>query len=171
MSTPRRTTLAELEAFHASVDREARLRAAEFGPRLRCARGCSGCCSDGLRVFEIEAQRIRAHCGELLASADPHPAGACAFLDAAGACRVYEHRPYVCRTQGLPLRWFDSDERGATLELRDICALNEPGEPALEALPESRCWLLGPHEARLHELARGWDGGERVALRDLFARR
>ena len=33
------------------------------------------------------------------------PEGACAFLDGEGGCRVYPDRPYVCRTQGLPLRW------------------------------------------------------------------
>jgi Fe-S-cluster containining protein len=167
---PRPILLARLEALHAEIDDAVRPLVALHGARLRCRLGCTRCCVDDLTIFEVEADRIRARAASVLDEA-PRPAGACAFLGDDGACRIYAHRPYVCRTQGLPLRWFDSDERGATLELRDICALNEPGEPALEALPESCCWLLGPHEARLHELARGWDGGERVALRDLFARR
>jgi len=145
--------------------------------RLRCARGCHGCCVDDLTVFQIEADRIRAHHAELLATGAPHPEGACAFLDAEGACRIYAHRPYVCRTQGLPLRWIDEVE-GELAELRDICPLNEPGEP-IEELPEDACWELGPIEERLAatELEEGRAAGDsgapeatrpRVRLRDLF---
>lgn len=41
----------------------------------------------------------------------------CPALDARGACRIYEHRPLVCRTFGLPLR--NADEY-----IGDICDLN-----------------------------------------------
>lgn len=119
-------------------------------------------------MFEVEAERIRTRHAELLATGEPHARGACAFLDAEGACRVYADRPYVCRTQGLPLRWIDQ-ARG--VELRDICPLNEAGE-ALETLPESACWTLGETEARLAESQRDFGrAGERVALRALFAQR
>jgi Fe-S-cluster containining protein len=156
-----------LAALHAAVDAWAAEIAALHGARLRCRRGCSACCVDGITVFAVEAERIRAHNAELLARGAPHPAGACAFLDADGACRIYDDRPYVCRTQGLPLRWLD-EERAA--ELRDICTLNEPGAP-LETLPESACWTLGETEARLAELQRAFGrAGERVALRALFER-
>jgi Fe-S-cluster containining protein len=42
---------------------------------------------------------------------------ACPSLNDAGECLVYEHRPLVCRTFGLPLR--DSDRY-----LGDVCELN-----------------------------------------------
>ncbi|MBM4384459.1 MAG: YkgJ family cysteine cluster protein [Deltaproteobacteria bacterium] len=159
--------LAELLRLHAEVDARAAALAARHGARLQCKLGCSACCVDGITVFAIEAERIRAHHDSLLASAAPHAAGACAFLDAAGACRIYADRPYVCRTQGLPLRWLD-DEREA--ELRDICELNEAGEP-IETLPADACWTLGEVEARLAELqARFGVKGERVPLRALFER-
>lgn len=161
--------LAPLLLLHAQVDARAAAIAARLGTRLQCKRGCSACCVDDLSVFAVEAERIRAHHAELLALGAPHPEGACAFLDEGGACRVYADRPYVCRTQGLPLRWLD-EEREA--ELRDVCALNEPGEPPLEALPESDCWTLGETEAALAELQRAFGAaGERVALRALFAHR
>ncbi|HEY8120080.1 MAG TPA: YkgJ family cysteine cluster protein [Myxococcota bacterium] len=158
--------LAELGRLHAEVDARASQLAALHGARLQCRRGCSACCVDGITVFAVEAERIRAQHAELLARGAPHSSGACAFLDAEGACRVYADRPYVCRTQGLPLRWLD-EERAA--ELRDICPLNEAGEP-LESLPASACWTLGETEARLAELQREFGAeGERVALRALFA--
>ena len=163
----RAEALAQLLRLHAEVDARAAELAAVHGARLHCRRGCSACCVDGISVFAIEADRIRARNKTLLGRGAPHAAGACAFLDGEGACRVYADRPYVCRTQGLPLRWID-EERQA--ELRDICPLNEAGAP-LEQLPESSCWTLGETDARLAELQRGFGAeGERVALRALFER-
>jgi len=155
-------------ALHDELDARVRPLVALHTDRLQCRRGCAACCVDDLTIFEVEAGRIRAHCSEVLES-EPRPAGACAFLSTDGACRIYPHRPYVCRTQGLPLRWFSEDAGGATVELRDICTLNEPGT-ALEALPETSCWLIGPTEGRLGELQSQLDGGEykRIFLRDLF---
>jgi hypothetical protein len=159
-----------------SLDRERADLADELAPlnrrhagRLRCGRGCADCCVDDITVFEVEAERIRERHGTLLAEGVPHPAGACAFLDGEGACRIYEDRPYVCRTQGYPLRWIDEPDDGAAVERRDICPLNETGEPITE-LPAEACWTVGPHEARLALLQHARDGGKlrRVALRDLF---
>jgi hypothetical protein len=161
------TRLARLVALHDEVDAEAARLATIHRGRLHCRLGCDACCVDGIRVFEVEAERIRAARPELLREA-PHPPGACAFLDARGACRIHAERPYVCRTQGLPLRWIDA-AAGGPVERRDICPLNEAGPP-LESLPEQSCWTLGPAEGRLAALQAEADGGRlrRVALRDLF---
>lgn len=174
----RAAALKALRELHAEVDQSAaRLERAHAG-RLQCRRGCSGCCIDELRVFEIEAENIRDRHGALLQAAEPHAKGACAFLDAAGSCRIYADRPYVCRTQGLPLRWFEDPEgRGDAVEHRDICVLNIEGPP-LESLPAAVCWEIGPVEARLAELESRYeqvsgDAAEnlrRVELRSLFVR-
>ena len=162
--------MAELLAIHDEVDRRAQTIAERNADRLHCARGCCDCCVDGITVFEIEAERIRLQHRDLLRKGRPHPEGACAFLDAAGACRIYPDRPYVCRTQGLPLRWLEEDAAGAICERRDICPLNADGPP-LEALPEDDCWSIGPTEQALAALQSYVDGGNgrRVALRSLFA--
>jgi uncharacterized protein len=156
----------ELLRLHDEVDRAAEALAERHRARLRCGRGCHACCVDDLTVFEVEAERIRAAHGELLRSGRPHPPGACAFLGDAGECRIYPDRPYVCRTEGLPLRWVDD-----AADRRDICPLNEAGEP-LEALAPGDCWTLGPVEDRLRRLQAAADGGalRRVALRSLFER-
>ena len=158
-----------LARLHAEVDREVARLEAVHARRLRCGRGCAGCCVDGLTVFEVEAEAIRRHHAALLDEGVPHPPGACAFLDEEGVCRVYPHRPYVCRTQGLPLRWLDEDAAGTPVEFRDICPLNEDGDP-IEALPAEECWTLGPAEARLAALQASAAGGalRRVPLRSLF---
>ena len=144
--------VAPLEKLHAS--------------RLKCRKGCNECCVDDLTVFDVEAENIRQKYRQLLAEGAPHPAGKCAFLDEAGACRIYDTRPYVCRTQGLPLRWIDED---ANAEMRDICPLNAEGAP-VESLPADECWTIGPMEAKLSELQGKKDDGKprRISLRELF---
>ena len=123
-------------------------------------------------MFAVEAAVIRRHHRALLTkgAAGAGPEGACAFLDAEGACRIYAHRPYVCRTQGLPLRWLERDEDDAPAEVRDVCPLNADGGPPLEELTAEECWTLGPFEERLGARQGSLDGGlgERVALRSLF---
>ncbi|MEZ4461707.1 MAG: YkgJ family cysteine cluster protein [bacterium] len=111
----------QIRAVHRAIQKLADEKAGMHGDRLQCKRGCSACCMDGLTVFEVEADRI-------LADFDGVDLGApslngCVFLGEQGECRIYASRPYVCRTQGLPLRWFD-DEAQPPTEYRDICELN-----------------------------------------------
>jgi hypothetical protein len=164
--------LEALTRLYADVDAEARRLFERHHGRLQCRNGCSGCCVDDLTVFALEAEHIRRRHSVLLESGDPHPAGQCAFLDERASCRIYADRPYVCRTQGLPLRWIEDRPDGARVELRDICPLNDAGEP-IGGLPDEACWTIGPFEGRLARLQAALDGGalRRVALRSLFARR
>ena len=129
------------------------------------------CCVDDLTVFEIEAQNILQKHLPLVQTETPHLAGACAFLDGQGACRIYADRPYVCRTQGLPLRWLEEEPNGDFIELRDICPLNDEGDvEPIEELPSDECWSIGPVEERLAKLQLQFGQGElkRVPLRSLF---
>lgn len=156
--------------LHQIVDELTAPLQARHAARLKCQRGCSSCCIDGLSVFSIEAERIKRDHAQLLERGQPHQGtGGCAFLDAQGGCRIYESRPYVCRTQGLPLRWIEEEAPDEFVELRDICPLNADGEP-LEALHKDDCWAIGPVEAKLAELERAFGGEQmtRVPLRSLF---
>jgi 16S rRNA (cytosine967-C5)-methyltransferase len=166
----REAALEELALFRAEVDARAAQLAAHHAGRLQCRRGCAGCCLDELSVFEVEAELLRREHAELLADGTAHGSGACAFLDGEGACRVYADRPYVCRTQGLPLSVLEQ-RGGETVELRDVCPLNERGAP-LEQLAPEELWRIGPFEERLRAIQQRFSGGtlERVSLRSLFAR-
>lgn len=158
-----------IKRLHAAIDAEAAPIAAANRRRLRCSLGCTDCCVDNLSVFEIEADRIRAHNEALLTQGEPAPEGRCAFLDPEGGCRIYEDRPYVCRTQGLPFRWWEEGPDGVA-EFRDICARNEDDGPPLVQLKAKECWTLGPYEGRLAQLEseRSGEGLRRIRLRDLF---
>jgi hypothetical protein len=167
--SPSHSGLDAVIRLHTEVDRAADPLRTIHAVRLHCRRGCCDCCVDGLTVFEIEAERIRRCHAELLSQGAPHPPGGCAFLDESGSCRIYADRPYVCRTQGLPLRWIGPGPDGEPAELRDICPLNEAGPP-VEALPPDACWEIGPVEARLAALQAGIGDRalRRVPLRALF---
>lgn len=174
--------LRALENLYREIDLGVRRLSELHAERLQCRRGCSACCLDDLTVTRIEAEQIRRGHGDLLSRADPHPVGACAFLDREGACRIYQDRPTICRSQGLPLRVVFENELEEIEERRDICPLNIDGGPALEAMAEGDFWLVGPEELRvqqLDEMAFDGDGdgddrsqvdekSRRVALRDLF---
>jgi len=99
-----------VERLHGPVDEASAPIERVNSKRLQCRQGCSDCCTDGLTVLLIEAAVIQRHHADLLERGDPRPPGACAFLDGEGRCRIYAQRPYVCRTQGLPLRWLEEDE-------------------------------------------------------------
>src|SRR5687768_4689654 len=129
-----------LDQLHDDVSERAAALALLHQARMQCKRGCFGCCVDGITVFEVEAEKIRRGAAELLASGTPHAPGRCAFLGAEGECRIYELRPYVCRTQGLPLRWIDEE---AEAEYRDICTLNDETGTPLEELAAEECWTIG----------------------------
>jgi len=160
-----------VQEIHERIDVRAGELALHHAQRLSCKRGCDACCVDDLTVIPIEAERIRISHEALLRDGTPHAPGACAFLGDEAECRIYADRPYVCRTQGLPLRWLSEDDSGEIRERRAICPLNTEG-PALDTLPEESFWLIGPIELELANLqAEIRDPDEsRIALRTLFER-
>ena len=97
-----RALVAKVDAFWAQA---VRVQAVGF----RCASGCDDCCKPRITVFPVEAVAICAH----LKSVDPalrarlarlaDQVDHCAFL-LDGHCSIYDARPVICRTHGLPLR-------------------------------------------------------------------
>ncbi|MCA2004944.1 MAG: YkgJ family cysteine cluster protein [Ignavibacterium sp.] len=160
-----------LNEFYEEVDKLTSELNEKHKSRLKCKAGCFSCCVDNITVFDIEAENIKQHYSELLENELPHPGGYCAFLNEKGVCRIYERRPYVCRTQGLPLRWIEEINEEELIEMRDICPLNEEGEPIVNIKPED-CWTIGPFEEKLASIQRNYSdkpmGQNRVRLRDLF---
>lgn len=126
----------KVDAFVARV--EARHR-----DELRCAPGCDGCCRVRLTVTGVEATRLARHVAALPAAAraalaatvarpvDPADVR-CAALDDAGRCAVYEARPLVCRSHGVPIRLRGPD--GAPRI--EACALNFVEAGPAAAAPE-----------------------------------
>ncbi len=131
--------VARLDAHAARVEET-------WSERIACQAGCSGCCHRDLSVFPLEAAAIRAwmeeHGVSIEAAARPtlsaralevldlSGAEPCVMLDAEGQCRIYEARPVICRTHGLPLAIADDDG-----VYGDVCPLSFEGGAGLADVP------------------------------------
>lgn len=154
-----------LHKFYAALQPDIHRLEQLHAKNMVCKKGCFACCEDHLEVFGVEAENIRRNESDVLKNEKPHPAGMCAFLSSEGACRIYENRPFVCRTQGLPLLL--TNEQGE--KLKDVCPLNFT-EETIDSIPEKDFLLTPAYEDFLARLQMAIDKGamERVALRDLF---
>lgn len=99
-----------------------------------CSSGCSKCCYTDISIFDVEADLIRDWFKQKSEEektslrnlwAQKVNSGACQFLYEE-KCSVYEVRPIICRTQGVPLHL---QSEGVV----DCCPLNfKDVEPAKE---------------------------------------
>ncbi|HUQ05038.1 MAG TPA: YkgJ family cysteine cluster protein [Kofleriaceae bacterium] len=103
---------------------------------MRCAAGCDLCCRARLTVTRIEAAAIvawarmrsaeeRAVIAHAAAASSGEPSDdtglpRCSALDDAGRCRIYDARPVVCRSHGVPVRMKDA----RSLPVVTSCELN-----------------------------------------------
>ncbi|HEY7180703.1 MAG TPA: YkgJ family cysteine cluster protein [Blastocatellia bacterium] len=130
-----------------------------YSKRLNCRAGCAGCCHHHLSVFAVEAEETRAAIEALQVpirarveeqareiikrEARGEPAPCPLLID--DRCSIYESRPLICRTQGLPLLIESEDGEQEV----DFCPLNftEPG--AIDDLDEDHLVPLDALNLRL----------------------
>jgi len=102
--------LENYRALIARVDEMCGRTAAAFASSLACRPGCDACCRH-LTIFAIEAAALREALQELPANEAEKiraaarlstPDGPCPLLHD-GLCLLYQARPVICRTHGLPL--------------------------------------------------------------------
>ncbi len=129
-----------------SVDLLTARLSSRYAEHLVCRSGCSGCCHHHLSVFAVEAATVGAAIEAL-----PEPlrvqlneqARKTLELEARGQsaicpmlvddrCSVYESRPMICRTQGLPLL-IEAEDGEAEV---DFCPLNFTDENAIADLDQ-----------------------------------
>ena len=121
-------------ALRDRVDQKAAEVEQQLGDHMACKPGCDSCCRH-LEIFPVEAYALQLAAQHLSTSqrqAICDPAfkatdGPCPLLQG-GLCALYEARPIICRTHGLPLMLTQED--GSTQ--LDYCPLNFEG---LETLP------------------------------------
>lgn len=73
-----------------------------------CKKGCDLCCMD-YDVFPIEFEMIKEGIKNENIDFQESPDGNCIFLKD-HACQIYEHRPIICRTHGLPLLFMNDEQ-------------------------------------------------------------
>jgi uncharacterized protein len=134
------------EQFILQIDALTKARAARYAKHLVCHAGCSGCCQHHLSVFPVEAARVKAALAalpdELRArieqqartvnerEAQGQPVACPLLVDE--RCAIYESRPLICRTQGLPLL-LEAEDGGHEV---DFCPLNFTAPDAVDDLDE-----------------------------------
>lgn len=135
------------------------------GADMQCDSGCSDCCHVRLTITGVEAAALEAlvaawPADRRRALADTGPVDRCAALDPAGRCKVYDARPLVCRSHGVPVR---IKRRG--LPVVEACDRNFR---AVTADPD--CVLdQATLSATLFALDRAEGHGDRVELAALLA--
>ena len=106
--------VARLRRHLAIIERDIAPVADRFAAHIECRAGCSDCCHQTFRVSALEGELLREGLSALSddARADilararnyrPDARQPCPVLSAEGTCRLYAHRPRICRKYGIPL--------------------------------------------------------------------
>jgi len=123
-----RQLVARVDALCSSIE-------TALGEQITCSAGCSDCCT-AFTLFPVEAAAIR----EALAAlpmeeraaihrqVQEHAAGERCPLLSRQHCMLYEARPIICRTHGLPILFKDKDTQRI-----DCCPLNLSASDSLPA--------------------------------------
>jgi hypothetical protein len=143
------------------------------GTDMQCTTGCSDCCHVRLTITAVEAAAIRAHVTTWPADqrrglAESGQTDRCAALDPAGRCKIYDARPLVCRSHGVPIRLA---RRG--LPVVEACPRNfvrtEPDPDCVLDQATLSATLLAVDAAEAADPARAAAPGRRVDLAGLLA--
>src|SRR5262245_20354484 len=167
--------------FIEEVDQLAAKLQARYSKHLLCRAGCSGCCRHHLSVFAVEAEEARAAIEALpvpIRARVEEQAREVIKLEALGEpaacplliddrCSIYDSRPLICRTQGLPLLIEAEDGEQEV----DFCPLNFTEDGAIDDLDEDHLAPLDALNLRLALLNLEHcreTGGARVKMADII---
>jgi Fe-S-cluster containining protein len=148
----------------------------KYRKHISCGYGCSDCCQQKLNLLPLEYSFLRegfACLPESMKKGVRNRAAqglgdytSCLLLDQ-GACLLYERRPILCRTHGLPLFIMEEDKAR-----RDCCPKNFTSY-CLELLHQTdflhleRLNILLITVNRVFASRRGIEAGVRLALNNL----
>ena len=180
MSADAPTPRAHLDALFAKIEAFFGAATAREGDAITCHAGCSDCCRR-FTVTGLEAEVIReglaalpeARRDELATRARETATEVCPALDPDGRCAIYAHRPVICRTHGLPIR-FTEVRAGRSLPMLDACPKNFVGRDlagvsAASVMDQATLsTILGALDAA-DAKERGRARGERVGIAELLA--
>jgi len=86
---------------------------------MQCKEGCDSCCIK-FRILPIEFEYIKSKLGNRIFQKPKRFTKKCVFLKNS-ICQIYEHRPIICRSHGVPMLYMN--KAGTDWELGH-CKLN-----------------------------------------------
>lgn len=153
------------------IDGEINRTAALHGGRLRCAPGCSQCCTIS-SVLPLEAELLRQAVDRLdeqvKKKMHAQAAGSPCPLLVDRLCVVYQSRPIICRTHGLPIAYVDDELQSIEVS---ACPLNFADEYDFD---RQELFFIDPFNGELVSLneeyciVRGINSRERVTMQNLL---
>ncbi|RKD88226.1 YkgJ family cysteine cluster protein [Mangrovibacterium diazotrophicum] len=96
------------QRFIANVDKLTESLSSLHSKHMQCRKGCDLCCMN-YRIFPVEYFAVQQALSEKPVKTMESKDGSCVFLKD-HACQIYEHRPFICRTHGLPLLYMNEDQ-------------------------------------------------------------
>lgn len=104
---------------------------------ITCSAGCHQCCMD-FSIFPVEIYSILQETdGRKININHEVSEGECVFL-IEGLCSIYESRPMICRTHGLPLLFMGEDEWQLSYCELNFTGSNLPEFIELNSFPQDR---------------------------------
>lgn len=95
--------------FIAKTDKSADSLSQMHNGHIFCKAGCSQCCMD-YKIFPLEFHFISEALKNREVNTNSAPEeGGCIFLNN-HLCSIYDVRPFICRTHGLPLLYVNDDD-------------------------------------------------------------
>jgi uncharacterized protein len=111
--------IAEYRKIRASIQQKCTRLHNLHHAHLQCRKGCDSCCIN-FSVFPVEFFSILTAISSNPPQLNNENHEQCLFL-VNQTCQIYEHRPSICRSHGLPI--LNMDETGEQWEL-SYCQLN-----------------------------------------------
>lgn len=141
----------------------------EFAEEIVCRAGCSGCCRH-LALFPVEAVNLARAVGSLPAEVKSLLAGRLEWPESGSCpllqeerCLVYEDRPVICRTHGLPLLAAVDG-----LETIDCCPENFRTAESLPGSAVINLEILNSTLVAINAMFSGQNDDERFCGKDRF---
>jgi Fe-S-cluster containining protein len=103
-------SLAEYLRLRSQVDARVEELLCRHGQHITCGPGCCECCVN-FTVFAVEFEAILQGLTDRGETVSFDESASCGFLQDR-RCRIYDHRPIICRTHGLPIAFFDEQSAG-----------------------------------------------------------
>ena len=160
-------TLTNLQTLRERADDFSLRVLSTHGEHMTCTAGCSGCCQENRTLSPVEMadvlvavetlssgeqNRVMERAGQQLQQGEEGP---CVLLED-DLCVIYESRPMLCRTHGLPIQLRLEEESPS----RDVCPLNFQGDLSLEEIPVDSVLDVGRLDAMLALINQLHDPGE-----------